>query len=95
MLSIQHLYAFIDFQNALLPAGFRQKDQTTKEASGTFDREHLLAYLQKEAMEHQDREDIVPFTGEKKGNSTFASSSYYLMSTLSCVHRVRGNIYEQ
>ncbi|XP_072004319.1 tropomodulin-2-like isoform X2 [Engystomops pustulosus] len=59
----QHLRS----KNALLPAGFRQKDQTTKEASGTFDREHLLAYLQKEAMEHQDREDYVPFTGEKKG----------------------------
>ncbi|XP_053321172.1 tropomodulin-2-like isoform X2 [Spea bombifrons] len=54
-------------RNALLPAGLRQKDQTTKEASGTFDREHLLAYLQKEALEHQDREDCVPFTGEKKG----------------------------
>lgn len=83
----------LNFQNALLPAGFRQKDQTTKEASGGFDREHLLAYLQKEAMEHQDVEDVVPFTGEKKGNATFASSSYHLMSTFSCVQTVRGNIY--
>lgn len=54
-------------QNALLPAGLRQKDQTAKEATGPFDRERLLKYLEKEAMEYKDREDIVPFTGEKKG----------------------------
>ncbi|XP_066448694.1 tropomodulin-2-like isoform X2 [Eleutherodactylus coqui] len=64
---LENVLEELDPENALLPAGFRQKDQTTKEASGTFDREHLLAYLQKEAMEHQDREDVVPFTGEKKG----------------------------
>lgn len=54
-------------QNALLPAGFRQKDQTTKAATGPFDRERLLSYLEKQALEHKDREDFVPFTGEKKG----------------------------
>ncbi|KAM4748132.1 tropomodulin-2-like [Rhinophrynus dorsalis] len=64
---LENVLEELDPENALLPAGFRQKDQTTKEASGTFDREHLLAYLQKEALEHQDREDVVPFTGEKKG----------------------------
>uniref|UniRef100_A0A8C4YQC9 Tropomodulin 3 n=1 Tax=Gopherus evgoodei TaxID=1825980 RepID=A0A8C4YQC9_9SAUR len=57
----------LDPENALLPAGFRQKDQTTKKASGAFDRERLLAYLEKEALEQEDREDFVPFTGEKKG----------------------------
>ncbi|XP_038275507.1 tropomodulin-3-like isoform X1 [Dermochelys coriacea] len=57
----------LDPENALLPAGFRQKDQTTKKASGAFDREGLLAYLEKEALEQEDREDFVPFTGEKKG----------------------------
>lgn len=54
-------------QNALLPAGLRQKDQTSKTASGPFNRERLLKYLEKEAMEYKDRDDIVPFTGEKKG----------------------------
>lgn len=54
-------------QNALLPAGLRQKDQTTKQATGSFNRDGLLKYLEKEAMEHKDREDVVPFTGEKKG----------------------------
>ncbi|KAM9860477.1 tropomodulin-2 isoform 2-T2 [Aulostomus maculatus] len=57
----------MDPENALLPAGLRQKDQTTKKATGNFDREALLKYLEKEAIEHKDREDIVPFTGEKKG----------------------------
>uniref|UniRef100_A0A7N9B1S5 Tropomodulin 2 n=1 Tax=Mastacembelus armatus TaxID=205130 RepID=A0A7N9B1S5_9TELE len=57
----------MDPENALLPAGLRQKDQTAKKATGTFDRERLLKYLEKEAMEYKDREDVVPFTGEKKG----------------------------
>lgn len=54
-------------QNALLPAGLRQKDHTTKTATGSFNREGLLKYLEKEAMEYKDREDVVPFTGERKG----------------------------
>ncbi|XP_037102799.1 tropomodulin-2 [Syngnathus acus] len=57
----------MDPENALLPAGLRQKNQTTKGATGTFDREGLLKYLEKEAMEYKDREDILPFTGERKG----------------------------
>ncbi|XP_029948713.1 tropomodulin-2 [Salarias fasciatus] len=57
----------MDPENALLPAGLRQKDQTSKGATGPFDRESLLKYLEKEAMEYKDREDYVPFTGEKKG----------------------------
>lgn len=56
-------------QNALLPAGLRQKDQTTKQPTGKFNRDSLLKYLEKEALEYKDREDIVPFTGEKKGLS--------------------------
>lgn len=61
-------------QNALLPAGFRQKDQTAKKASGPFDRERLLAYLEKQALEHKDREDYVPFTREKKGNAALSGA---------------------
>ncbi|KAF6732636.1 Tropomodulin-3 [Oryzias melastigma] len=57
----------MDPENALLPAGLRQKDQTAKGATGPFDRDRLLKYLEKEAMEYKDRDDIVPFTGEKKG----------------------------
>nr|XP_045017038.1 tropomodulin-2 isoform X2 [Jaculus jaculus] len=57
----------LDPESAMLPAGFRQKDQTQKAVTGPFDREHLLMYLEKEALEQKDREDFVPFTGEKKG----------------------------
>ncbi|KAK3547936.1 hypothetical protein QTP70_001257 [Hemibagrus guttatus] len=56
----------MDPENALLPAGLRQKDQTTKTATGSFDREKLLHYLEKQALEHKDRDDCVPFTREKK-----------------------------
>ncbi|KPP79329.1 tropomodulin-3-like [Scleropages formosus] len=59
----------LDPENALLPAGLRQKDQTTKSATGPFDREKLLKYLEKQALEYKDREDVVPFTGEKKGKA--------------------------
>ena len=54
-------------QNALLPAGMRQKDQTAKQETGTFSRDGLLKYLEKEAMEYKDRDDVVSFTGERKG----------------------------
>ncbi|KAJ8417053.1 hypothetical protein AAFF_G00282800 [Aldrovandia affinis] len=57
----------LDPDNALLPAGLRQKDQTDKTATGPFNRERLLNYLEKEALEYKDREDVVPFTGERKG----------------------------
>ncbi|KFQ22343.1 Tropomodulin-2, partial [Merops nubicus] len=68
---LEHVLDDLDPENALLPAGFRQKDQTTKPATGPFDRERLLSYLEKQALEHKDREDFVPFTGEKKGTVCF------------------------
>eukprot|EP00062_Callorhinchus_milii_P002245 gi/632938247/ref/XP_007904272.1/ PREDICTED: tropomodulin-3 [Callorhinchus milii] len=59
----------LDPENALLPAGFRQKDQTGKNPTGAFDRDSLLNFLEKEALEYKDREDVVPFTGERKGKA--------------------------
>ncbi|KAM4750009.1 tropomodulin-1 isoform 1-T1 [Anableps anableps] len=59
----------LDPDNALLPAGLRQKDQTKKAPTGTFQRDNLLAHLEKQAKEHPDREDLVPFTGEKRGKA--------------------------
>lgn len=55
-------------QNAMLPAGLRQRDQTKKSPTGPYDRDALMQHLEKEALEHKDREDLVPFTGEKKGD---------------------------
>ncbi|XP_070809486.1 tropomodulin-3-like [Pituophis catenifer annectens] len=57
----------LDPENALLPAGFRQKDQTLKKPGGPFDREKLLSFLEQQALEQKDVEEVVPYTGEKKG----------------------------
>ncbi|KAK1334303.1 hypothetical protein QTO34_005306 [Cnephaeus nilssonii] len=59
--------SFFACKNALLPAGLRQKDQTTKAPTGPFKREELLDHLEKQAKEFKDREDLVPYTGEKRG----------------------------
>lgn len=57
-------------QNVLLPAGLRQRDQTQKSPTGPLDREALLQHLEKQALEAGERDDLVPFTGEKKGAGT-------------------------
>nr|XP_020471160.1 tropomodulin-4 [Monopterus albus] len=59
----------MDPENALLPAGLRQRDQTKKSPTGPFDRDALMQHLEKQALAHPDREDLVPFTGEKKGKA--------------------------
>ncbi|XP_056142285.1 tropomodulin-4 [Lampris incognitus] len=59
----------MDPENAMLPAGMRQRDQTKKSPTGPYDREALQEHLEKVALEHEDREDLVPFTGEKKGKA--------------------------
>ncbi|XP_005998491.1 tropomodulin-1 [Latimeria chalumnae] len=59
----------LDPDNALLPAGMRQRDQTKKAPTGPFKRDDLLAHLEKQAKECKDREDLVPFTGEKRGKA--------------------------
>nr|4PKG_G Chain G, Gelsolin,Tropomodulin-1 chimera [Homo sapiens]4PKH_B Chain B, Gelsolin,Tropomodulin-1 chimera [Homo sapiens]4PKH_E Chain E, Gelsolin,Tropomodulin-1 chimera [Homo sapiens]4PKH_G Chain G, Gelsolin,Tropomodulin-1 chimera [Homo sapiens]4PKH_J Chain J, Gelsolin,Tropomodulin-1 chimera [Homo sapiens] len=48
-------------------SGGSQKDQTTKAPTGPFKREELLDHLEKQAKEFKDREDLVPYTGEKRG----------------------------
>uniref|UniRef100_A0A8C4X0T2 Tropomodulin 4 (muscle) n=1 Tax=Eptatretus burgeri TaxID=7764 RepID=A0A8C4X0T2_EPTBU len=57
----------LDPKNAALPAGLRQKDQTTKVPTGPFRRDSLLQFLEKEALETEENEDLVPFTREKRG----------------------------
>ncbi|NXE54814.1 TMOD1 protein, partial [Casuarius casuarius] len=61
----------LDPDNALLPAGLRQRDQTQKPPTGPFKREELMAHLEKQAKDIKDREDLVPFTGEKRGMIIF------------------------
>ncbi|KAI4873383.1 hypothetical protein NFI96_006609 [Prochilodus magdalenae] len=67
LLDSQHPTDLMTMKNALLPAGMRQRDQTKKAPTGTFQRDNLLAHLEKQAKEHPDRDDLVPFTGEKRG----------------------------
>lgn len=55
----------------------RQKDQTKKAPTGTFQRENLVAHLEKQAKEHPDKEDLVPFTGEKRGRTAGPSRIEY------------------
>ncbi|NXJ72438.1 TMOD4 protein, partial [Rostratula benghalensis] len=50
-------------------AGLRQRDQTQKSPTGPLDREALLQHLEKQALEAGERDDLVPFTGEKKAVS--------------------------
>uniref|UniRef100_A0A8C5M3P8 Tropomodulin 1 n=1 Tax=Leptobrachium leishanense TaxID=445787 RepID=A0A8C5M3P8_9ANUR len=57
----------LDPDNQLLPAGMRQRDQTSKTATGPFQRDALLDHLEKQAKEMKDRDDLVPYTGEKRG----------------------------
>uniref|UniRef100_A0A8C4NP49 Tropomodulin 2 n=1 Tax=Eptatretus burgeri TaxID=7764 RepID=A0A8C4NP49_EPTBU len=57
----------LDPDHSLLPAGFRQKDQTKKFPTGPFSRDQLLEFLEQQALAHKDREDLVPFTREKRG----------------------------
>ncbi|XP_074850596.1 tropomodulin-1 isoform X2 [Carettochelys insculpta] len=57
----------LDPDNDLLPVGLRQRDQTKKMPTGPFRREELLEHLEKQAKDVKDREDLVPFTGEKRG----------------------------
>ncbi|XP_074787707.1 tropomodulin-1 isoform X5 [Athene noctua] len=70
----------LDPDNALLPAGLRQRDQTQKPPTGPFKREELMAHLEKQAKDVKDREDLVPFTGEKRailGMHTLMSNQQY------------------
>ncbi|XP_018410596.1 PREDICTED: tropomodulin-1 isoform X1 [Nanorana parkeri] len=57
----------LDPDNLLLPAGLRQKNQTSKTSTGPFQRDALLEHLETEAKEMKDKEDLVPYTGEKRG----------------------------
>ncbi|KAM9329321.1 tropomodulin-1 [Gastrophryne carolinensis] len=57
----------LDPDNQLLPVGLRQKNQTSKLPTGPFQRDALLDHLEKQAKELKDRDDLVPFTGEKRG----------------------------
>jgi tropomodulin len=55
-------------QNSLLPPHARCKDQTEKKATGPYQRDKLLKYLEEQAKGEKDWEEVVPFApGTKRG----------------------------
>jgi len=77
----------------MLPAGYRQRDQTKKTATGDYDRDALQDYLEKSALEHEDREDLVPFTREKKGSLESRPHAYTQSWTVRNVCNVRRSLH--
>ena len=59
----------IPLQNALLPASERCRIQTKKEPTGPFDRDALVDFLEKSALEEPDWEQNKPFVHEVRGES--------------------------
>nr|XP_014344133.1 PREDICTED: tropomodulin-4 isoform X2 [Latimeria chalumnae] len=66
LIQLDYELADMDPENDLLPAGMRQRDQTKKGPTGPFDRDALMQHLEKQALEAKEREDLVPYTGEKR-----------------------------
>lgn len=54
-------------QNELLPVHERQENQTDKENTGPFDRQHLLDHLEEQAKNEKERSDHVPYKKETRG----------------------------
>merc|ERR1711990_348067 len=67
--------AEMDPDNCMLPAGLRQPDHTKKAATGTLDRDALLAHLKKEAEEAEDQEELVPFEAGKKRGKVYVNKN--------------------
>ncbi|XP_002731235.1 tropomodulin-1-like [Saccoglossus kowalevskii] len=65
---LEQLSAEFDPDNVLLPPRDRQKDQTTKDPTGPYDRKHLMDFLEKKAKQEEDVEERVPYeSGKKRG----------------------------
>ncbi|KAL6730470.1 hypothetical protein Aduo_001445 [Ancylostoma duodenale] len=57
-----------DPDNSMLPPSQRCRDQTDKSPTGPFKRDHLLKFLEEQAKNEKDWEDVVPFSpGIKRG----------------------------
>lgn len=61
------LNAAIDPENALLPVHERQANQTDKETTGPFDRQHLLDHLEEQAKNAKEPDNYVPYKKETRG----------------------------
>lgn len=57
----------IDPDDSMVPPSDRCRYKTDKEATGPFNRKHLLDYLEKKAKEDKDWEEPKPYTKETRG----------------------------
>ncbi|XP_077993508.1 tropomodulin-2-like [Glandiceps talaboti] len=65
---LEELESELDPDNILLPARDRQKNQTSKDPTGPYDRQHLLQFLETKAKSESDVDDRVPYeAGKKRG----------------------------
>ncbi|XP_059140566.1 tropomodulin-1-like [Physella acuta] len=64
---LEELNGDFDPDNSLLPPSQRCRDQTSKSATGPFNRQKLLHFLEEKAKQEKDWENNVPFTKEVKG----------------------------
>lgn len=59
----------------MLPVGLRQANQTEKEPTGTYDRQHLMEYMREEAEKLEDDEEVVPYQKNVKRGKVFVEKS--------------------
>lgn len=64
---IDELNGDFDPDNTLLPPSQRSRNQTDKDATGPFDRHHLLEFLEKKAKTEKDWEQNKAYIKEQKG----------------------------
>ncbi|XP_060075182.1 tropomodulin-1-like [Ylistrum balloti] len=64
---IEELNGDFDPDNSFLPPSQRMKPQTTKDPTGPYKREKLLAFLEKKAKEEKDWEQVKPYVKETRG----------------------------
>jgi len=63
--------ADMDPDNTMLPVGFRQRDQTAKEATGDLSRDKLMNFLEEEGSAVPDKEEEVAYEAGKKRGKVF------------------------
>jgi len=64
---IEELNNDIDPDNHLLPASQRCRDQTTKQATGSFDRDALIRFIEEKSKQEKDWEKNTPFEKKTRG----------------------------
>ena len=64
---LEQLNNEVDPDDSYLPARERCRDQTKKQPTGKYDREHLIKFLEEQGRNEKDWESVKPFVKETKG----------------------------